>query len=150
MTKFVDDVTVVRKLTAIKLTADQALARASGAPGAIFNFKHAGEANANAADILKAALMHGGPQGHAERLKVAARQGAAGARGKFTDMLDALTALLHQRARVLALAGDGRAARRTAHAIVHVEFVKEKAAGNVSPNLLTASLVTTLHELLTQ
>lgn len=127
---------------------DDAVARAAGAPGTLLDVQNSAGAKASAERLLNAALLHSGPVGTAERLRAAARHGSAGARGAFTDMLDALTLLLHQRAKTLANAGNARAARRTSQALMSVEFAKEKASGNVSPQLLAASLVSTLHELL--
>jgi DNA polymerase-3 subunit delta' len=46
------------------------------------------------------------------------------ARGAFTDMLDALTILLHERARQLVTAGHDADARRTAIALLDVENAK--------------------------
>ena len=100
--------------------------------------------------MLEVALQHGGPLGAAERTKVATKQGIAGARGAFTDMLDALTVLLHQHARTLATSGGERAARRASQAVLAVEETKERAQGNVSPQLLAASLISTLHDLITR
>jgi DNA polymerase-3 subunit delta' len=88
------------------------------------------------------------PDGAAERIKAAARQGVAGARGSFTDTLEALTLLLHARAKQLTGIGRDTDARRTASAVVLVEFAKAKAQGNVSPQLLGASLLSSLHRTL--
>ena len=81
-------------------------------------------------------------------LEAAARQGVAGARGAFTDTLDALTHLLHARARQLVGGGRDADARRAASAVVLVEQAKAKAQGNVSPQLLGASLLASLHRTL--
>ena len=77
------------------------------------------------------------------------RSASAGARGAFSDMLDALVLLLHDRARQLVLAGHERQARRTAQGVVTVLNIKEKTLSNVSPQLLAASLVNSLHTLRT-
>jgi DNA polymerase-3 subunit delta' len=68
-------------------------------------------------------------------------QGGSGARGKFSDTLDALTSLLHDRARSAAERGEDNRARGAAHAIAVVERTKELATGNVNPQLLTAALL---------
>ena len=75
------------------------------------------------------------------RYRVALGQGAARARGSFTDALNALEVLLHERARDAASAGNDSLAAGTAKALEVVERAKEKAAGNVNPQLLTAGLL---------
>ena len=75
------------------------------------------------------------------RARVALSQGASGARGKFSDTLDALTSLLHDRAQAAAARGEDKRARGAAHAIAIVERTKELATGNVNPQLLTAALI---------
>ncbi|MEP6765514.1 MAG: hypothetical protein ABJB66_14460 [Gemmatimonadaceae bacterium] len=143
---FLDDPSVVKKLKGV--SREQAMASAAGAPGILFGAESTTASFANAKRILDAALGPLGPAGAGERVKVAAKQGSFGARGSFTDTLDALTILLHDRARQLVLGGHDRHARRAAQAVVAVEAAKEKAQGNVSPQLLSASLVASLHELL--
>jgi hypothetical protein len=61
-------------------------------------------------------------------------------------VLDALTALLYERARDSAERGDARGASAASRAIDAVESAKLRAAGNVSPQLLGASLVRQLAE----
>ena len=75
------------------------------------------------------------------RMRVALGQGASGARGKFSDTLDALTVLLHERARAAAERGSERNALGSARAVEVVERAKELANGNVNPQLVTASLL---------
>jgi DNA polymerase III subunit delta' len=143
---FLDDPAVARRLPS--LVRDEAIARAGGAPGELL----AGEATAisfaAARRLLEAALQPSTPAGTADRIKAAAKQGVAGARGAFSDMLDALTVLLHDRARQLVFAGHDSAARRTASALLHVEDAKQRAQGNVSPQLLSAALLHALHRTL--
>jgi DNA polymerase-3 subunit delta' len=74
-------------------------------------------------------------------MRVALSQSGAGARGRFSDTLDALTVLLHDRSRDAAEAGDGRGASGAARAVEIVEEVKEQTLRNVNPQLLTASLL---------
>ena len=143
---FLDDPAVAKKLKGI--SREQAIASSAGAPGVLLGAESTTASFANARRMLDAALGPPGSQGDGERIKVAARHGVSGARGSFTDTLDALTILLHDRARNLAIGGQQRLARRTAQAVVAVESAKEKAQGNVSPQLLSASLVASLHELL--
>jgi DNA polymerase-3 subunit delta' len=75
------------------------------------------------------------------QFRVALAQGGAGARGRFSDMLDALTVLLHERTRAASRDGDTNRAAHAARAIEAVELAKERANGNVNPQLLSASLI---------
>ncbi len=61
------------------------------------------------------------------RARVALSQGVSGARGKFSDTLDALTSLLHDRAQAAAEQGEDKRARGAARAIAVVERTKELA-----------------------
>jgi DNA polymerase-3 subunit delta' len=74
-------------------------------------------------------------------VRVALSQGVSGARGKFSDTLDALTSLLHDRAQAAAGRGEDKRASGAARAIAVVERTKELATGNVNPQLLTAALI---------
>ena len=143
---FLDDAVVERKMA--RVPRDEALARMNGAPGELFAGESMAAAFAAARRILDAALQPSTPDGTAERIKAAARQGVAGARGSFTDTLEALTHLLHARAKQMVDSGHDTDARRTASAVVLVEFAKAKAQGNVSPQLLGASLLSSLHRTL--
>jgi DNA polymerase-3 subunit delta' len=75
------------------------------------------------------------------QMRVALGAGATGARGKFSDSLEALTVVLHDRARAAAERGDISRARGAARAVEVVEEAKEMVSRNVSPQLLTASLL---------
>jgi DNA polymerase-3 subunit delta' len=143
---FVDDAAVQRRLGAV--AREDAVARAGGAPGELLAGESAAAAFAAARRLLEAALEPSTPAGVAERIKVATRQGVAGARGAFSDALDALVVLLHVRVRELVTAGRDVDARRTASAIPLVENAKLRARGNVSPQLLGASLLDGLHRTL--
>lgn len=146
MEAFLDDAAVSRMLA--RVAREEALARANGAPGELFAGESMAAAFTSARKLLEAALAPNTPDGSAERIKAAARQGVAGARGSFSDTLDALTHLLHARTQQLVHAGRDADARRTASALVLVETAKTKAQGNVSPQLLSASLVSRLHHTL--
>ncbi|MEQ1689717.1 MAG: hypothetical protein ABMA00_00410 [Gemmatimonas sp.] len=143
---FLDDAAVRRRLP----TASQndAVSRAGGAIGDLLTEGSTTASFAAARRILDAALLPAGPSGSVDRIKAAARQGVAGARGTFSDMLDALTVLLHTRARQLVASGHESDARRSATALMDVEQTKRLAQGNVNPQLLSASLVGTLHRTL--
>lgn len=118
-----------------------AVDRAHGAPGALLAGDTTAASLKAARLVLEAALAPDNPEGQGTRVKAAARQGVSGARGTFSDMLEALTVLLHDRTRTLVRSGSEQAARHAAQALMHVEFAKEKAQGNVSPQLLTVQLL---------
>jgi DNA polymerase-3 subunit delta' len=143
MEAFLDDPEVARRLSAVP--RDEALARAAGAPGVLFAGESMGAAFSVARRLLDAALQPASPAGTAERTRAAARLGVAGARGAFTDTLDALTVLLRDRTLSLVTEGRGAAARRTAATLVLVEQAKAKAQGNVSPQLLGSTLLSSLN-----
>jgi DNA polymerase-3 subunit delta' len=79
-------------------------------------------------------------------MRAAFVQGSSKARGQFTDVLDAMTVLLHERSRDAARAGDRVAAAASARGVRIVEEAKRSAEGNVSPQLLTARLLGQLSE----
>jgi len=143
---FLADAAVQKKLGAATLA--ELASRAGGAPGTLIGAESTSLAFASAKRLLDAALQPTTPAGTTERVKSAARLGVAGARGAFSDMLDALTVLLHARVRALVASEHESDARRTAMAIIHVEHAKLRAHGNVSPQLLGASLIGALHHTL--
>lgn len=144
--QFLDDPAVQRRLA--KVPRSEAIQRAGGAPGELLADAATTASFAAARKMLEAALQPATPVGTAERVKMAARQGVSGARGAFTDMLDALTVLLHERTHQLVSANREPDARRTASAVLDVEMAKVRAQGNVSPQLLSASLLQSLHRTL--
>ncbi|MEX2180791.1 MAG: hypothetical protein WD771_02000 [Gemmatimonadaceae bacterium] len=109
---------------------------AAGAPGALIG------AEGRAAAIIRArALLAAADGGPEQRLRAAFTSGSARARGAFTDVLDALTVLLHERVREAASRGDGTTARRAARVVPAVEDAKRAAEGNANPQLVTARLL---------
>jgi DNA polymerase-3 subunit delta' len=116
--------------------ADVLLRLAGGAPGALIGTDDSEAAVARARQLLAAA-----DAGAEHALRAAFTSGSAKARGKFTDVLDALTVLLHERARDAAERGDELRAVRAARAIPEVEDAKRAAEGNVNPQLVTARLL---------
>ena len=80
--------------------------------------------------------------------RVALSQGTTGARGKFSETLDALTSLLHERARTAAVRGEDQRAKGASQAIALVEQTKELTTTNVNPQLLTAALLRDLAPLM--
>jgi DNA polymerase-3 subunit delta' len=142
---FFADPDVARQLP---LSREEAIARAQGAPGRLIGDGESKSALAAAKVVLDAAMAPATPDGEATRVKVAARQGAAGARGPYRDMLEALTVLIHQQTRQLVGAGREVEARRCAMLIPVVEQAKEVVQRNIHPALLTASLLRSLHKTL--
>jgi hypothetical protein len=82
------------------------------------------------------------------RSRIAVRQGASGARGGFTGLLDALTVLLHERSHDSASQGRGAEAAGFARAIEFVENAKAVARQNANPQLVTAVLLEDIAEVL--
>ena len=115
---------------------DERVALAAGAPGTLLGAGARGDAHAAALTFLAAA-----DAGRQDQMSAAFALGGSKARGFFSDLLDALTLLLHQRARESVARSDRRGALRAIQAVDAVERVKEMAAGNVSPQLLGATLM---------
>ncbi len=105
-------------------------------------------------------LLAGGDEGHgkamsaaravldavqgstADRAMIALRQGVSQARGEFTAMLDAMVELLEEEARSSASRpGDRGATARSTRAIDLVLATRERAQGNVNPQLALGALV---------
>lgn len=124
-------------LKAGKMSADDAVQRAAGAPGMLLSPENDAVIWTRATEIVDAATS----PDVARRHGVALGQGAWGARGQFSDVLDAVTAQLHQRSRQAALAGDGDSAVRFARAVDFVEEAKTMTETNVNPALVTADLL---------
>jgi DNA polymerase III subunit delta' len=109
---------------------------ADGAPGSLLS----GADRAQAREQAKRFLAVVESRDRAAALKTAFVQGATKSRGRFTDTLEALASLLHDRARASAERGDARAAIAAAKGVDAVYRAMEHAAGNVSPNLVSARL----------
>jgi DNA polymerase-3 subunit delta' len=135
--RFLADPAVVERLDLGGDPSEDVVRLAGGAPGRLVDRDAWRSALAQAERILEAAV---GPDRGA-KMRVALSQGASGARGKFSDTLDALTVLLHDRARSASRKGDARAALGASKAIQAVEDAKDQAYHNVNPQLLTATLV---------
>ncbi|MFM8780339.1 MAG: hypothetical protein ACKOFO_02445 [Gemmatimonadota bacterium] len=109
---------------------------AGGAPGALIGALDRSVAVDRARQLLTAAEM-----GREAMLRAALSSSSSKARGSFSDVLDALTVLLHERARDASQRGDEPSARRAVRAIPEIEEAKRLAEGNVNPQLITARLV---------
>lgn len=124
---------------ALKGSAAEFVRLAGGAPGTLLG------ADDRVAAITRAKALLAAADGSAEqRLRAAFTAGSSKARGAFTDVLDALTVLVHERVREAADRGDERLARRAARIVPVVEEAKRAAAGNANPQLVTATLLETI------
>jgi DNA polymerase-3 subunit delta' len=115
---------------------------AEGAPGALLSGADRAQAREQAKRFL--AVAESGDR--AASLKTAFGQGATRSRGRFAETLEALASLLHTRARVSAEGGDAHAAMAAARGVDAVHRAMEHAAGNVSPNLVSARLFADLEK----
>jgi len=125
-------------------TADRVRA-ANGAPGTLLESSQREIAIAGAERLLESALSGD----RSKTIRAAMAQGSTKARGAFSDTLDELTALLAVHARSAVTRGDERAATGAGRAMASVEQAKTLASGNVSPALITASLLRDLTSALT-
>jgi DNA polymerase-3 subunit delta' len=143
MRELLDEPSVRSALDAggVARSIDERVRLAGGALGTLLGASSEGEAFAAAKSLLAAATAE-----RADRIRVVFALGGSKARGFFSEVLDALTVLLHQRARTAVTAGDRRGAIGASRAIDAVEEAKLRAGGNVSPQLLGAALVRRLAE----
>jgi DNA polymerase III subunit delta' len=112
-----------------------AIRSAAGRPGALLGASgHAG-AQAAAKAFLESALGN-----RQSQLALAMSMGSSKARGFFSEMLDELTVLLHDRARFAAERSGSAEAVAAARLVEEVERTKLRASGNVNPQLLAADL----------
>ena len=128
----------------VSATLEELIPSLDGAPGRLLERDSWAEATAQARQILDVAIS----PDRASRYRLAFAQGSSRARGSFSDTLDALEVLLHDRVRRAAGAGDDLAAVGAARSLGLVERAKEQATGNVNPQLLTAALLRDLSALL--
>jgi DNA polymerase-3 subunit delta' len=119
--------------------SDDLVRLAAGAPGSLIGSEDRTAAIARARTLLAAA--DGGAE---QRLRAAFASGSARSRGAFSDVLDALTVLVHDRVRAATARGDESAARRTARLVPVIEEAKRAAEGNANPQLVTAQLLETI------
>ena len=123
---------------------DTLVRMAAGAPGSLLARADATASSARARRLLEAALSNRNADGYALALSA----GVAKARAGFTETLDALTELLHERARRAVQGQRDREAAAAATAVQAVDRARTLAYGNVNPQLITASLVGELSEAL--
>lgn len=104
----------------------------------------AGAAQADSEEAARRLLDAAGRGRRADALRAALSLGVSKARGGFTDTLDALAVQTHARTRDAAVRGDEHRARRLAAAMDAIEEARERARGNVSPQLLGVALTRAL------
>jgi DNA polymerase III subunit delta' len=112
-----------------------AIRSASGRPGALLGAAGHAEALAAARKFLESALGN-----RQSQLALAMSMGSSKARGFFSEMLDELTVLLHERARSATARAGSAEAVAAARLVEEVERTKLSASGNVNPQLLAAGL----------
>jgi DNA polymerase-3 subunit delta' len=110
---------------------------AAGAPGRLLNGEGDAKATISARKIIDAATS----ARRSSHYSAALAQGVAGARGAFTDTLDALVDLLGERVRDALHRKDDVTAASTSKAVDAVLRAQTYAGGNVSPQVITAKLV---------
>jgi DNA polymerase-3 subunit delta' len=110
---------------------------AGGAPGRLLSGAIDARATVNARRIIDAAIS----ARRALAYSTALSQGAAGARGGFTDTLDALVELLGERARDALHREDQASAASASRAVDAVLRAQTHASGNVSPQIIAAKLI---------
>jgi DNA polymerase-3 subunit delta' len=113
---------------------------AAGAPGRLLTGAGDAKATMNARRIIDAAT---GAR-RALFYSTALSQGAAGARGAFTDTLEALVELLGERARDALHRKDHASAASASKAVDAVLRAQTYADGNVSPQAIAAKLISQL------
>lgn len=116
---------------------------AKGAPGVLL----CGSDLSQARDLAQRFLRAADSGDRATALRLAFSQGSTRARGHFSDALEELTTLLHDRARACVERGDPRGAVAASLGVDAVQRAMEQASGNVSPNLVSASLLSELGRL---
>src|SRR5690606_31590514 len=89
-------------------------------------------------------LLETVPHGAEARAAAALRQGVSQGRGDFTGTLDGMASLLSERAREAATRARWPEASAAAAAIHLVLEARERAQGNVNPQLLLAGLLNDL------
>lgn len=113
---------------------------AAGAPGRLIGAHDTATAFEAARRFIDVARS-----GDQERAaKLAMSHGVSGARGGFSDLLDAIEAELRNRIRTALGEGDEGLARGAAQAVETIEDAKQLAYNNVNPQLIAWQVVTSL------
>jgi DNA polymerase-3 subunit delta' len=120
-----------------KSSAPERVRAAAGAPGRLLTGDDEARATINARKIIDAATA---PR-RSPRYATALAQGAASARGAFSDTLDALVELLGERVRDALHRHDDNAAASASKAVDAVLRAQTNVTTNASPQLITARLI---------
>lgn len=141
---FLHDPHVATALARLDLPQSESerIALAAGAPGTLLGVTASGEAMKIARSMLDAAAGS-----RADRIRAAFALSSAGARGGFSELLDALTVALHARVHDASTSGNARAGERASRAIDLVEGAKLRASGNVNPQLIASAMIRAMSEL---
>lgn len=139
MQKFLADPAVKKR---VKSATADTLAFAAGAPGRLLS-----EADLSAAREAAQRMLDSISGKASARFEAAWTTSSTKARGSFADTLDALTTLLHARARESSDRGEEHQALAATRAVELVEVAKERVETNVSPQLITINLLRDLQEL---
>jgi DNA polymerase-3 subunit delta' len=113
---------------------------AAGAPGRLLAGREDAKATLSARKIIDAATS----ARRTLHFSAALSQGPAGARGAFADTLEAVLGLLGERARDALHRKDEEAAASASKAVDAVLRAQTYANGNVSPQVITAKLISDL------
>ncbi len=118
-------------------SASERLSLAAGAPGQLFGDESRGRSIAAARKLMDAALA----KHESARYAAAMSVGGSGARGSFTETLDAMLVLIGERMRAALHDADEARALGASRAADAVTRARERAGGNVNPQLITARLL---------
>ena len=131
--------TVVKKMldSAGKATVAERVRAAAGAPGTLLTGDADAKATVNARRLVDAATSARSSAIHSSALA----QGSYGARGTFSDTLEALVELLGERARDALHRNDAAAAAAAAKAVDAVLQAQTWTETNVSPQLISSRLL---------
>lgn len=133
---------VVRELLGAGGSDDERVKMCDGAPGRLLSHAEQAAVFARARAFIEASRA-----GRDKWLRAAFAQGGKGARGTFSDVLDAVSVLLHEQSRTAAAEGREPAALAAARAMRAVEEAKLATLQNISPQLLSARLMRELSDL---
>ncbi len=120
-----------------RASTNERIRLAAGAPGRLLTRRDSAKATIGARKIIDAATS---PR-RAVHYSAALAQGSAGARGAFTDTLEALVDLLGERTREALLRKDDIAAAAASKAVDAVLRAQTQASGNVNPQAIAAKLI---------
>ena len=124
---FLHDPLVQKALGDLDLPATESerIALTAGAPGTLLGVTASGEAMKVAKSILAAATGN-----RSDRIRAAFALSSSGARGGFSELLDALTVALHGRIRDASVSNDTHAGEAAGRATDLVEGAKVRRGGN--------------------